>query len=90
MPRKRTGPPPNVMPTKEYIGQIGYLKVPATVPDEPPIWCPVKVFTARFHFGRYDLVVEPVGGFGSMRASTRTIWFAEKHLNQMEERPTIL
>ena len=70
-----------------YKGEIGFLRVEPTIPGEAPIWCPVRVIQARICFQRVDFSVEPVGGFGTMKASTKTVWFNDPVLNKMTEKP---
>lgn len=87
MPRKKQAPPAGCPPTSSYVGEIGFLRVSASIPGESPIWCPVKVLSARYCYQRVDFVVEPIGGFGSMKASSKLVWFGDQVLNRMTENP---
>ena len=72
-----------------YVGARGCLRVDhPTMPEEPPIWCPVVVIKAWPAYGRLDFLVEPIGGYGTRRCSSRKVWFADERLNLCERRPT--
>lgn len=80
-------PPPDA---NVYLGQVGFYHVKPVMSKEPPIWVRVKVIDAKPAFSRVDFIIEPVGGYGSCKASTRRVWFADENLNRCERKPTIL
>lgn len=81
----RKTPPPSV-----YVGKVGFYRVSTPLTKESPMWVPVRVVAAHEAYNRVDLVVEPVGGYGSIRLSTTTVWFKDDQLNRAKYGPTAL
>ena len=74
--------------SRPFIGHQGWLKCSAIVQGEAPIWCPVKIIAAHEAFGRIDVLVEPVGGYGTMKVRATRVWIDDTKLNHCKEVPS--
>jgi len=71
-----------------YVGEVGFYRVLPTLKGESVMWVPVKVVEAKEGYQRMDFLIEPVNGFGTLVASSKTVWFSDEHLNRCLFKPT--
>ena len=73
---------------RRYADKSGYLKIVAKTPGEAPIWCPVRIISATLGYQQIFMLVEPLGGFGTMRVSSKRVWMEDQTLNQCKVKLT--
>jgi len=79
---------PKLPDPQRYTGLTGYLKVAAsTSQGESPIWCPVRIESANIGYQKMFLLIEPIGGFGSVRVVATRVWLEDNSLNLCPEKP---
>lgn len=73
---------------KQYESLTGYMKVMPTKRGEAPIWCPVRILEATTGYQKLFFLIEPLGGYGTMRLISTRVWLDNPELNQCRQKPT--
>ena len=82
-----------LQPTKEnasrYLGRDGFLRVSGAPNQsgEAPIWCPIRVIESRPAWNSFDFLVEPLGGYGTLKVRATRVFFDDPAINHCKDRP---